>query len=48
MMQEALTIWFIAGLVLILLEFVVPGVILVFFGAGAWVVALGMWLGVIE
>ena len=48
MMQEALTIWFIAGLVLILLEFVVPGVILVFFGVAAWVVALGMWLGVIE
>lgn len=32
--------WFVAGLVLILMEFAVPGVILVFFGIGAWIVAL--------
>lgn len=35
-----LVAWFIAGAVLILAEMVLPGVILVFFGAGAWVVAL--------
>ncbi len=34
------TIWFLIGLVLILLEFAVPGLVLVFFGVGAWVTAL--------
>lgn len=38
-------IWFLAGLGLILAEFVVPGVVLVFFGLGAWVAALAAWLG---
>jgi len=38
-------IWFIAGLVLILLEFAAPGVIIVFFGVGAWITALLTWLG---
>lgn len=42
------TLWFIAGLVLILLEFVAPGVIIVFFGVGAWIVAAGMWIGLID
>lgn len=32
--------WFIIGFVLFLLEFVVPGFILFFFGVGAWVVAV--------
>jgi len=32
--------WFVAGLVLILMEFAVPGVVLVFFGIGAWVVTV--------
>jgi membrane protein implicated in regulation of membrane protease activity len=32
-------IWFILGLILILLEFLIPGVITVFFGIGAWVTA---------
>jgi len=30
-------IWFFIGLVLLIAEFSVPGVILVFFGIGAWV-----------
>ena len=38
-------IWFIIGLVLILLEFAAPGVIIVFFGAGAWITALTTWMG---
>ena len=42
-MIEAITspilIWFIIGLALILLEFTVPGIVLIFFGAGAWVVS---------
>ena len=45
---DAKTIWFIAGLVMILLEFVAPGVVIVFFGVGAWVVAGSMWIGVID
>ena len=32
--------WFLIGLVLILLEFVIPGIITIFFGIGAWLVAL--------
>jgi membrane protein implicated in regulation of membrane protease activity len=33
-------VWFLIGFILFILEFVVPGVILFFFGVGAWVVAL--------
>jgi membrane protein implicated in regulation of membrane protease activity len=33
-------IWFILGLVLFLLELVVPGFVIFFFGVGAWVTAL--------
>lgn len=33
-------IWFLVGLVLMLMEFVVPGFIIFFFGVGAWIVAL--------
>jgi len=38
-------IWFLAGLVLVLLEFAAPGVVLVFIGLGAWVTALVVKLG---
>jgi len=37
-------IWFLLGLGMILLEFLAPGIILVFFGAGAWIVALTTWI----
>ncbi len=33
-------IWFLAGLLFVLSEFMLPGIILVFFGAGAWITAL--------
>lgn len=33
-------IWFIIGFVLLVLEFLLPGLILFFFGVGAWVVAI--------
>ncbi len=33
-------IWFIVGFVLILLEFAIPGLITLFFGIGAWIVAI--------
>lgn len=42
------TLWFIAGLILILLEFAAPGIVVIFFGIGAWVVAIAMWAGLIE
>lgn len=38
------TIWFLIGLVLILLELVVPGLVLFFFGIGAWVTAIACWV----
>lgn len=38
-------VWFLIGLGLTLAELAVPGVILVFFGVGAWIVALAAWLG---
>lgn len=37
---SAAVIWFIIGFALFLLEFVVPGLILFFFGLGAWIVAV--------
>ena len=33
-------IWFIIGLILIILEFGIPGIITVFFGIGAWLVVI--------
>ena len=38
-------LWFLLGLALIFLEFVVPGVILVFFGIGAWAAAVTTYFG---
>ncbi len=46
MLSNPVLIWFLAGLVLIISEFMIPGVILVFFGAGAWVTALCTQLGI--
>lgn len=37
-------VWFFIGLILAFLEFVVPGVILIFFGVGAWIVAATTYL----
>ncbi len=37
---QAAVIWFLIGLVLILLEFALPGLIIIFFGIGAWITAL--------
>jgi membrane protein implicated in regulation of membrane protease activity len=41
-------LWFVAGLVMILLEFAQPGLVIVFFGAGAWVVSLLAYLDILE
>ena len=37
-------IWFVIGLLLLLGEFVAPGLVIFFFGVGAWVTALLCWL----
>lgn len=39
-------IWVTAGIVLILLEFLIPGLIIVFFGLGALVTGLALYAGV--
>ena len=41
-------VWFVAGLVMILAEFVLPGIIFVFIGLGAWVTSLAVGLGWVE
>lgn len=41
-------LWFLAGFVLIIFEFVIPGVIIVFFGLGAWIVSLLAFAGIID
>ena len=38
-------IWFLAGLAFIIFEFALPGIILVFFGVGAWITSLTTWAG---
>ena len=38
--------WFLCGLILLLAEFIIPGFVIIFFGIGAWVVALLLWLNV--
>ena len=45
MSLDAKTIWLLAGVVLILLEFFAPGVVIVFFGVGAIITSLTTWLG---
>lgn len=45
MSLDPVLLWFLAGLALVLAEFMMPGVILVFFGIGAWLAALTTWLG---
>ncbi len=37
-------IWFLVGLVLVLLEIVIPGFVLFFFGLGAWITSLSLVL----
>ena len=45
MTLDPILVWFLAGLVLAILEFIVPGVILVFFGIGAWIAAAATYFG---
>ena len=38
--KNAPVLWFIAGFLFFLLEFIIPGLILFFFAVGAWIVAI--------
>jgi inner membrane protein len=38
--------WFLCGLIFLLAEFMIPGFVIFFFGVGAWVVALLLWMDV--
>ena len=46
--MDSATMWFILGVVLLVVEAMHTGVLAVFFALGAWVTAILMWLGVIE
>ncbi len=37
--------WFLLGLALMLSELALPGFVIIFFGIGAWITALCIWLG---
>ena len=39
-LSDPAVIWFLVGLGLLLLELILPGLVILFFGAGAWVTAL--------
>jgi len=41
-LKEPAMVWFLIGLVLIISEFAAPGLITIFFGLGAWAVALAL------
>lgn len=41
-------LWFLLGLVLILSELALPGFVIIFFGIGAWITALGVFLGMAD
>ena len=41
-------IWIVAGIVMVLLEFVIPGLVIIFFGVGALVTGLAMLAGLPE
>jgi membrane protein implicated in regulation of membrane protease activity len=47
-MPEAHTLWFLLGAALLLSEFVVPGLVVAFFGVGAWITAMLTWMGIIS
>jgi membrane protein implicated in regulation of membrane protease activity len=41
-------LWFLIGIVLMLLEFVIPGFVIIFFGIGAVITAILTWLGILQ
>ncbi|MGB6221254.1 NfeD family protein [Haloferula sp.] len=47
-MNNPIILWFFFGALMILAEFMVPGVVIVFFGVGALFTSLTTWLGLTE
>jgi inner membrane protein len=41
-LKEPAMVWFLIGLVLIVSEFAIPGLVIIFFGLGAWAAALAL------
>lgn len=41
-LKEPAMVWFLIGLILIVSEFAVPGLVIIFFGLGAWAAALAL------
>ena len=41
---NAQVIWFIVGFVMLIMEMLLPGLIIFFFGIGAWITAMVCWL----
>jgi membrane protein implicated in regulation of membrane protease activity len=39
-LSDPAVVWFLIGLGLLLLELILPGLVIIFFGAGAWITAL--------
>lgn len=48
MLDNAVIFWFLLGLGLFLFEFTAPGLVLLFFGVGAWVAGMAAWLGLAD
>ncbi len=44
LLENPVSLWFVAGLVLIVIEAIVPGVVVIFFAFGAWITSLVTWL----
>ena len=40
--------WFILGVILLLIELSAPGILAIFFAAGAWITAIVLWIGLIH
>ena len=47
-MSTSIIVWLIIGLVLIFLEFLLPGLVVIFLGLGAFAVALLQYSGFLE
>ena len=47
-MNNPILIWFLIGAALFLLEFAAPGLVILFFGLGAWIVSLFAYLGLVD
>lgn len=41
-------LWFMGGVIFLLIELAAPGVLLIFFAIGAWVTAICLWVGIIS